>query len=93
MQPRGNRRTRRSAGTPKTIEGFVSQKEQEGTKFTEPPIRAVGRGEVVTLGRKKKTDLFVNRVALSENKVAAEQPRKKGIVGPLFPAVQLPLEK
>ncbi len=41
----------------------------------------------------EKTDLFVDRVALSENDVAAEQPREKGIVWPFFPAVQLPLEE
>lgn len=60
-----------------------------------PSIRAVGRKGARNghVGEKKETDLFVNRVALSENKVAAEQPRKKGIVRPLFPAVQLPLEK
>jgi hypothetical protein len=41
----------------------------------------------------KRTDLFVDRVALSENEVAAEQPRKKRILLPFFPTVQLPLEE
>ena len=41
----------------------------------------------------ERTDLLVDRVTLSENKVTAEQPRKKGIVCPLFPAIQLPLEE
>ena len=44
-------------------------------------------------GGGEKTDLLVDRVALSEHKVAAEQPREKGIVCPLLPAVQLPLEE
>lgn len=39
------------------------------------------------------TDLFVDRVALSENKVTAEQPRKKGIMWSFLPTVHLPLEE
>jgi hypothetical protein len=73
--------------------GFISQKEQEHQNCGAAQRRGGKGWGVVTLGRKKKTDLFVNRVTLSENKVAAEQPRKKGILCPLFPAVQLPLEK
>ena len=46
-----------------------------------------------TAARREITDLLVDRVALSENEVAAEQPRKKGIVWPFFPTVQLMLEE
>jgi hypothetical protein len=39
------------------------------------------------------TDLFIDRVTLSEHDVTTEQPRKKGIMRPRFPSVQFPLEE
>jgi hypothetical protein len=44
-------------------------------------------------GQGTNTNLFIDRVALSKNKVTAEQSRKKGIMRPLPPAVQLPLKQ
>lgn len=39
------------------------------------------------------TNLFVDRVALSEYDVTAEQPREKGVMRTRLAAVQLPLEE
>lgn len=38
------------------------------------------------------TNLFVDRVTLSEYEVTTEQPRKKGIMRSPLPSVQFPLE-
>jgi len=43
--------------------------------------------------RGEKTDLFVDRITLSENEVAAKHPREKVIVWPLLPTVKPPLKE
>lgn len=42
---------------------------------------------------RQQTNLLVDRVALSENEVTAEQSREKGIMFPLLAAVQFPLDE
>jgi hypothetical protein len=39
------------------------------------------------------TNLFIDRVTLSEHEVTAEQPRKKGIMRPSLPTVHFLLEE
>lgn len=57
-----------------------------------------GRGERKGLGwevglKTRDTNLFVDRVALSEYEVTTEQPREKGIMRSRLAAVQLPLDE
>jgi hypothetical protein len=45
------------------------------------------------VGERDGTNLFVDRVSLSEYKVTTEQPCEKGIMRSSLPTVQFPLEE
>lgn len=56
-------------------------------------IRKRGGGAGARGSNKDGTNLFIDRVSLSEHEVTTEQPRKKGIMWSCLFTVYLPLEE